>query len=174
MLHRDVERIVSQPAYRVSPAGENGAGLIAIARIIADAQPLWSGLVRHDPQQRGFVRVLDTPDVEAWVLTWSGEQTVELHDHGGSRGAVLVVDGELIEAHTDLRSRRPLQRSRWRAGITHVFDGNHVHDLQNFAGGQATSVHVYSPPLRSMTFYEQRPSAYLEPIRVEPVAAPTH
>jgi hypothetical protein len=42
-----------------------------------------------------------------------------------------------------------------------------VHDVVNAGTCHATSIHVYSPPLRSMTFYD--PVGF-EPMRNDPVA----
>lgn len=151
-------------------AARAGTHLADIARNIARAEPLWRPSVRHDPEHRGFVRLYATPEVEAWVLTWSCDQAIALHDHGGSAGGVMVVEGELVETFTDLRTRAPLRQARWGTGSLHFFDGNHVHDLQHVGPADATSIHVYSPPLGTMTFYDHRPSTYLRPIRREPVA----
>jgi hypothetical protein len=149
--------------------------LADIARSLARARPLWERLVRHDQIERGFARLYSTAEVEAWLLTWTQEQAIELHDHGGSSGAVMVVAGELTESFTDLVTRSPLRELAWPRGSAHFFDANHVHDLQNRGSDVATSIHVYSPPLSSMTFYDHRPETFLKPLRVEPVAphAPT-
>ena len=49
--------------------------------------------------------------------------------------------------------------SRWsatklQAGATLGFGGGHVHDVTNESDGHALSLHVYSPALTSMTFYD--------------------
>ena len=41
-----------------------------------------------------------------------------------------------------------------------------VHNLPEY-GGRALSIHVYSPRLRSMTFYETRPDRGLAAVRTE-------
>src|SRR4051794_8645952 len=82
-------------------AGVSPATLIDVARAVAHAESYWRPLVRHDSDMRWFVRLYGTEDVEAWLLTWTHEQAVELHDHGGSSGAVLVVEGTLEEAYSD-------------------------------------------------------------------------
>ena len=153
--------------YRIRPARADAGRLAEMARSIARAVPLWRRLVQHDPERRGFVRLYRTPEVEAWILTWTAQQAIELHDHGGSAGAVVVVEGELVESFTDLVTRAPLRQLCWPTGTAHLFDGTHVHDLHNCAAQPATSIHVYSPPLTSMTFYDHRPEQFLHPLRVE-------
>ena len=144
-------------------------GLEHLARRIAARPDLWRPRLHHDPAQRGFFRLFATPAIEAWILTWCGAQSIELHDHGGSGGAVLVVDGMLVETATSLRTYAPLRRRLWRAGSVHRFDASHVHDLQHVGLAPGTSVHVYSPPLTTMTFYDHRAAGFLAPTRIEPV-----
>ena len=170
MHQRENERSNPRTHYRIGPARADVARLAEMARSIARARPLWQRLVRHDPAQRGFVRLYSTPEVEAWILAWTEEQAIELHDHGGSCGAVMVVAGELTESFTDLVTRNPLQHVRWPTGSARFFDANHIHDLQNRGCTPATSIHVYSPPLSSMTFYDHRAGSFLEPLRVEAVS----
>ena len=148
------------------------ANLETIARTIAEEESLWRRRVRHDPNQRRFARLMRTEHIEAWLLSWTSEQGIELHDHGGSSGVVLVVEGELTEHFTELESRAPLRSARWPRGSAHTFGPGHVHDLRNEAVTPATSIHVYSPPLTTMTFYRHDEEAFLAPLRVESVVEP--
>lgn len=149
------------------------AWLETVARTIAEQEPLWRRRVRHDPTERHFARLVRTQEVEAWLLSWTSTQSIALHDHGGSSGVVLVVEGELTEHFTDLDSRAPLRQARWPRGSAHRFGPDHVHDLRNEGATPATSIHVYSPPLATMTFYDHDPRTFLLPLRVERVVQPT-
>lgn len=40
-------------------------------------------------------------------------------------------------------------------GVTLAFGAGHVHDVQNEAAEHALSLHVYSPPLQSMNYYDR-------------------
>jgi hypothetical protein len=126
--------------------------------------------LRHDPAQRWFMRSYRTREIEAWLLTWTTTQGIELHDHGGSAGAVIVVDGELLEVFADPALPSRLRSARRPRGSVHTFGPTYVHGLTNPGPGTATSIHVYSPPLLQMTYYE-RAGATLVPARVEDVAA---
>lgn len=125
------------------------AGLLAdIAAGIAAAPEAWRHLVRHDPDGRQPVRLVATEAYEVWVIGWTPGQGVRPHDHGGSSAAVVVTDGELLEVDL-LANRRRLQPGnvlRLGPGI--------VHDVVNHSNAPATSVHVYSPPLTEMTYYD--------------------
>jgi len=144
-------------------------GLAATARSIALAEKIWRPLVRHDPAARWFLRLHRTPIIEIWLLTWTREQGIELHDHGGASGAMLVVDGELTEHFTNLATSAPARQARLPRGYVRCFGPTHVHDLQNRSGDAATSIHVYSPALTSMTFYRRDRVGLLVPSRIERV-----
>jgi predicted metal-dependent enzyme (double-stranded beta helix superfamily) len=97
-----------------------------------------------------------TPDFDAWLIAWPSGGKVDLHDHGHSTGAVSVISGALVEAvpWRDDSGRLSLVRHELQAGATLGFGAGHVHDVTNESEQQALSLHVYSPALTSMTFYE--------------------
>lgn len=105
---------------------------------------------------RKYTRVLTTAAYDAWVIRWSPSAELDLHDHGGSSGVVHVVEGELVEQHADLVSGVRLQSRAVRAGEQAVIASTTVHAVANFGPAEALSVHVYSPPLSSMMFYDER------------------
>ena len=93
---------------------------------------------------------------EAWVISWPPGGAIELHDHGGSSGAVVVAEGELVETAVAENWRGTLGTTRtvlpaW-ASVT--FDRTHVHEIVNMGPDLAISVHVYAPRLTAMTYYE--------------------
>jgi hypothetical protein len=60
-----------------------------------------------------------------------------------------------------------LRHRRLPAGDLVSFGPDHIHDVVNGSDRQALSIHVYSPRLRSMTFYENRPGCGLAAVRTE-------
>jgi mannose-6-phosphate isomerase-like protein (cupin superfamily) len=103
-----------------------------------------------DPVDRTGLRLLASDDHDAWLLSWPPGTSVTPHDHGDSTGVFTVVQGELIE----LRRRRDL---KWRPRVVRArqvvqVPAGTVHDVR--ANTQTLSVHVYSPPLTSMSFYD--------------------
>lgn len=137
--------------------------LVEIAKGIA-ASPLWAEHANHDHDRRP-VRLLATPSYEVWVLGWVAGQSVELHDHGDSAAAIVVTEGTLTEivapGPIDTSSRIVLP-----AGAVRAIPAGVVHDVLNLHPAPATSIHVYSPPLASMTFYDPVDG---RPMRTEPV-----
>ena len=103
------------------------------------------------PTERQYSRVLSTPAYEAWVICWPSGGSLDLHDHGGSSGAFSIVSGELDEA--TIEDGATIVR-RHGPGATTGFGASHIHAVANRGTAMATSVHVYSPPLGSMSFYE--------------------
>jgi predicted metal-dependent enzyme (double-stranded beta helix superfamily) len=112
-----------------------------------------------------------TDDLEIWTIRWAPGGSLELHDHGGSSGAMMVFDGELVERFAT--GRRALGLRSHRAGGGAAFGPAHVHAVTNVGGEPAISVHAYSPPLPGMTFYDFSSSGRLEQVRWEDRTDPT-
>ncbi|WDZ82546.1 cysteine dioxygenase [Micromonospora cathayae] len=120
--------------------------LLAVARHHA-ASPL---PIRFDPVDRWYTRLAAQRDHEVWLLTWLPGQGTDLHDHGGSAGAFLVVSGTLTEEVVVGGRLRPHQLT---PGLGRRFGVRHVHQVTNRGNQPAVSVHVYRPALHRMTRY---------------------
>ncbi len=109
--------------------------------------------VRQPVNGERWYECLDrTADYELWVIRWPQDTGLVLHDHGGSAGAFYVTEGVLEETST----APPRRRLRNRSLLTQEgksFGPDYVHSVTNPRVAPATSVHAYSPPLSSMTFY---------------------
>lgn len=125
--------------------------LLTVARRYAAEPGQWSVQPRYDPVERWYARLASAADHEAWLLTWLPGQHTDLHDHGGSAGAFVVIAGTLTE-HTVAGGR--LRESRLPAGSHRRFGARHVHQVSNAGTEPAISLHVYGPALRSMTRYQ--------------------
>jgi hypothetical protein len=142
---RDVDR--ATPARRhVDPA--------AVARRLGAAVQ-WPGAGAL--RDRSWRLIARTGDFDAWLIAWPGGATAELHDHGSSRGALHVISGSLVETipWRDDDGSVTLARRDVQPGVTLAFGGGHVHDVRNESAEHALSLHVYSPPLTSMTYYDR-------------------
>jgi predicted metal-dependent enzyme (double-stranded beta helix superfamily) len=114
----------------------------------------WPGAL--DNETRSWRLMARTADFDAWLIAWPRGGKVDLHDHGASTGAVSVISGVLVEAvpWRDDTGQLSLVRHELQAGATLGFGPGHVHDVTNESDEHALSLHVYSPALTSMTFYE--------------------
>ncbi|HEX3548664.1 MAG TPA: cysteine dioxygenase [Mycobacterium sp.] len=118
--------------------------------------------------ERWFTRLHGDDELDVWLISWVPDRSTELHDHGGSLGALTVVSGTLRETRWDGEA---LRRRRLRAGDQAGFPLGWVHDVVwaperdlspptsaglSIAGyaAPAMSVHAYSPPLTAMSYYE--------------------
>ena len=158
MRRRDLDR----PSGDGSPEAANGAGVLrpirpvfGPAEVASRLAPVltWEGARRV--KERSWRLVARTDEFDAWLIAWPAGGRVELHDHGWSRGAISVINGRLVEAVPQRgdSSRLSLVTRSVSAGETLGFDADHVHDVVNEGPEPALSLHVYSPGLRSMTFY---------------------
>lgn len=140
--------------------------LADIAGGFAAATPLWSGVVRHDPDGRQPVRLIVTERYEVWVIGWTTGQNVRVHDHGESAGAFVVTEGALTEV-LPTGGGGAVERTLGVGRLRHLALGT-VHDVLNRGEAPATSIHVYSPPITTMTYYDPVTFAPVETERVAP------
>ena len=156
-------------ALHPSSSGSIGQDVLAtLAARLADLADPWDLGAETAPTERRFARLLSSSAVEAWLICWPQGSNLELHDHGPSAGAFAVVSGALDE--TFVGPSGPRTR-RVRPGQVLSFGLGHVHDVANRDCLAATSVHVYSPPLTTMTFYELTSGA-LTAVRTEWTGGP--
>lgn len=120
--------------------------------------------------RRWFTRIHGDEELDVWLISWVPGQPTELHDHGGSLGALTVISGSLNEFRWDGRA---LRRRRLDAGDQAGFPLGWVHDVvwaprpvtvpaarpvAPSAGARPVqptlSVHAYSPPLTAMSYYQ--------------------
>ena len=147
-----VSRIEAAPSAVLDPVQ-----LVEFTRFLADE--VRSGhypFIEFDPHTRWHQRIYRDPRVDVWLISWLPEQGTQLHDHGGSAGSFTVISGELAEA-VYIRSGRDaglLREREHKAGRSVGFNRQYVHDVRNLSDAPAISVHAYSSPLTSMTFYD--------------------
>jgi hypothetical protein len=111
---------------------------------------------------RWYTRIHGDDELDVWLISWVPDHATELHDHGGSLGALTLVSGALDEFRWD---GEVLRRRRLKAGDQAAFPLGWVHDVI-WAPAPAPvtapaapvtptlSVHAYSPPLTAMSYYE--------------------
>lgn len=141
------------------PAGENLTRdqLAQLAIEIGHEPRLWRDHVRHDLSSRHFHQLYRDANVDIWLECWVNTQDTGYHDHDLSSGAVYVIEGTLVEDYLYRDEDgwiRELSRGH-PAGSVFDFDGARIHGMRHPAGGPpATSIHVYSPALWRMGWYE--------------------
>jgi hypothetical protein len=111
--------------------------------------------------ERWFTRLHGDDELDVWLISWTPGHPTELHDHGGSLGALTLLSGSLDEFRWDGEG---LRRRRLDAGDQAAFPLGWVHDVVWAPSpGPAVisgpveptlSVHAYSPPLTAMSYYD--------------------
>jgi hypothetical protein len=120
---------------------------------------------RPAPSHRRYELLDRTVDYELWVIQWPQDTGLVFHDHGGSAGAFHITAGMLEETSSTVHGLR-LRRHCLLPGEGKSFGPKYVHNVGNPKAEAAISVHAYSPPLTSMTFYSSS-STGLEVSHVE-------
>ena len=144
--------------------------LRAVVADLAADRTRWAHLVRHDPQQRVFERILDEPEMEAWLICWMPGHDTGFHDHDLSSGAVTVVAGSVREDRLGL-ARTTSQV--YVPGETFDFTASEIHRVTHEGAIGAVTLHAYSPRLRRMGAYavtregalQRHPLGYGEELR---------
>jgi hypothetical protein len=109
------------------------------------------------PGERSSERVHAGPQFDIWLIRWGTGSRTALHDHGGSAGAFVVVDGLLVEYMPNPAGTARRLRRDYRALDSRPMAASHIHTVVNESAAPATSVHVYSPPLVAMQHYDESP-----------------
>jgi quercetin dioxygenase-like cupin family protein len=145
----DTWATVGSPATSFGPLTVKA--LTDMAAGLACTADAWADRLPEDPVFRTGLLLLASEDFDAWLLRWPPGTGVAPHDHGDSTGAFTVVTGELLE----IRWTRGFRRSRLVSpGEVTTIDRGVVHDVIA-PSERSLSVHVYSPPLTSMSFYDE-------------------
>lgn len=114
---------------------------------------------------RWYARLYGDEELDVWLISWVPDRSTELHDHGGSLGALTVLSGALRETRWDGEA---LRRRRLVAGDQAAFPLGWVHDvvwapdrdtsapitIGSSVAAPTLSVHAYSPPLTAMSYYD--------------------
>jgi len=134
-------------------------GLIDLTRLFAAEVAVGKyPFVEYDEDERWHQRIYRDQRVDIWLISWLPSQATSLHDHGGSAGAFSVIEGQLIETvaagHIGAGPARPLVELARRTDDSVGFSKHYIHDVRNAGERPAVSVHAYSPPLTSMTYYD--------------------
>ncbi len=123
----------------------------------------------EDPSLPRSLRLLATASYDVWLITWPDGSGLEPHDHGGVRSVLHVIGGELVEIGADYVDRHPPRARILRQGDAVLAKPSFVHDLANRSGADATTLHVYSPPLAEISFFTLHTDSDCERLRTKAV-----
>ena len=108
------------------------------------------------------VTALDRTETGASSVLWEDEESIAwlnvmpeprdtgYHDHDGAAAGICVIEGNVTNEGLPLGGpRRP---RHYGPGDSFWLPGSAIHRMYHDAG--AVTIHVYSPPLRSIGYYE--------------------
>jgi hypothetical protein len=108
---------------------------------------------------------------EAWLNLWWQARDTGFHDHDGSCVGVYVIEG--VARNEPLVIGQPRRLREYGPGDRFASLGTGIHRMEHEPG--AVTIHVYSPPIRSIGEYEledgelrRRPVAPDEPSAASP------
>jgi len=90
------------------------------------------------------------PHSEGWLNLWWQPRDTGYHDHDGSSVGVHVIEGRAW--NEPLVFGTPRRVSEYGPGDSFAFSGHGIHRMDHEPG--AITIHVYSPPIRSIGHYE--------------------
>lgn len=140
------------------------AGLLSGAKLTMDDV---ASHVKHADASYHRASVVRREHYELLVLTWLPGQGSAPHDHSGSVSAMLVMQGEAIEASWQIASDGYVDladRVCVPAGEMTAWQDAGVHTVRNdHATTPMVSVHIYAPPLGGFRRFVPRPRLTAHP-----------
>ena len=100
---------------------------------------------------------------ELLMLCWRAGQRTPIHDHGGSVGVILLLEGLLTETMYERNAAghvRPYNTYKWNPGAITGADVPDIHQLLNLQpeGRDMVTLHCYAPPLSVLNTFSPRSS----------------
>jgi hypothetical protein len=86
----------------------------------------------------------------SWLNAMPERRDTGYHDHDGSAVGVYVIEGSVTNEGLPIGGPRRVHR--YGPGDSFSFPGSGIHRMDHDAG--SITVHVYSPPLHSIGYYE--------------------
>ncbi|NEW06014.1 cysteine dioxygenase [Paenibacillus sp. SYP-B3998] len=111
-----------------------------------------------EPTQLPYGRnvVFSSKELEVIVIHIPANQATAIHNHGLSIGTAYLVEGSLVNTMFTLDPAGypiPQQDHFIQAGQFFLAPAGQIHQLNNPFHERAISLHVYTPPLRSVNRY---------------------
>lgn len=134
------------------------AELQELAAAVAADPAGWAPHVVHDAAERTYALLHRDERCEVYVIGWMDGHDTGWHDHDDAAAAIAVVEGAVAEERLALGE--PLSRA-FAAGDVVGVPAAAIHRVRHTGDGPATTIHVYSPPLRRVGAYEVAPDGEL-------------
>lgn len=115
-----------------------------------------------EPKQYQYGRnvIYRNNELEVIVINITPHKGTAIHDHGKSIGCAMVIEGTIVNSIYRLNGDRSEQFSSFciNQGECLYSTKGMIHKMTNPSNERMISLHVYSPPLKDMTVYEEEES----------------
>jgi cysteine dioxygenase len=99
-------------------------------------------------------RIYIDDKIEILVITWDKNHEAKIHNHSENGCFLKVLEGSLEEIvfspNLNLQKKRILEKGN----ISYMDNKIGLHSVKNIFDEICVSIHIYSPPNHSTTFYE--------------------
>jgi cysteine dioxygenase len=153
-----IEGILDQVTRTAASPGVRLPDLAAVAQSIDLSDEAIEAVVRTDPTKPYGRRVLLANDhVESMIARWTRRHECAPHDHGGSYGAVRLLQGSALHTVWQVRdgALHMVRQDVVHAGFVLTCGPEMVHSMVD-AGAEAplTTLHLYIDPIDHMFVYD--------------------
>lgn len=115
---------------------------------VSDVQPF----VRYSKENYTRNLVFGNEEFQVLVLCWRPAQGSAVHDHRSSSCGVRILSGNATErSYQTLQSQHPFRTDNLKPGEVTSSDSPFVHSIVNEASEPLITLHVYAPPLVSVS-----------------------
>jgi quercetin dioxygenase-like cupin family protein len=135
--------VAALPPDECAARARRAAALVDVAALEDQAAPPGTGSSES-------VVLWEDEDSIAWLNVVPDPRDTGFHDHDGSAVGVYVIAGTVTNEGLPIGATRRVRR--YRAGDSFWVPATGIHRMNHEAG--AVTVHVYSPPLRAIGYYE--------------------
>jgi len=135
--------VAALPPDECAARARRAAALVDVAALADQAAPPGTGTSES-------VVLWEDEDSIAWLNVVLDQRDTGFHDHDGSAVGVHVIAGTVTNEGLPIGATRRVRR--YQAGDSFWVPATGIHRMNHEAG--AVTVHVYSPPLRAIGYYE--------------------
>ena len=98
-------------------------------------------------------RIYIDDEIEVFIITWYKNQEAKVHDHSENGCFLKILEGSLEE---NIFSKNDVKKRILNKGnISYMDNKIGLHSVKNNSDDKVcVSIHIYSPPNHSTTFYE--------------------
>jgi len=95
--------------------------------------------------------------IEIKIITWSSNCSSLIHDHPKNGCLLKVLDGYLVEQTFDNSDFHLIKETKLSINNINYIEGNEIlHRIINKNDSISVSIHIYSPPKHSITYYKTK------------------